>query len=131
MIRALSFAIPLIVTGLVSIFIYSEFFGPGSGGSKHMLVKADLQSISHALESYRMTTGDYPTTHQGLLALVIRPETLPKESDWEAIANRVPTDPWKHEYRYRRLTESSPHPFELRSIGPDGIAGNEDDRVSE
>jgi general secretion pathway protein G len=131
MIRALCFAIPLIVTGLVSIFIYSEFFGPGSGGSKHMLVKADLQSISFALESYRKTTGDYPTTDQGLMALVTRPETLPKESDWEAIAHRVPTDPWKNEYRYRRLPNSSPRPFELRSNGPDGIAGTDDDRVSE
>ena len=94
MIRALCFAIPLIVTGLMSLFIYNEFFGPGSGGSKHMRVKADFQSISSALDLYRKTTGDYPTTDQGLMALVTRPETLPGESDWEAIANQVPTDPW-------------------------------------
>ena len=131
MIRALCFAIPLIVTGLVSIFIYSEFFGPGSGGSKHMLVKADLQSISHALDLYRKTTGDYPTTDQGLMALVTRPESLPEERDWQSIFTKVPTDPWKNEYRYRRLPDSSPRPFEIRCVGPDGVGGNEDDRVSE
>lgn len=131
MIRALCFAIPLIVTGLVSIFIYDEFFGPGSGGSKHMRVKADLQSISHALESYRKTTGDYPTTDQGFMALVTRPETLPEDSNWQAIATKIPTDPWKNEYRYRRLHDFSPRPFELRCVGPDGHEGNDDDRVSE
>ncbi|PAW70825.1 MAG: hypothetical protein B9S38_07135, partial [Verrucomicrobiia bacterium Tous-C4TDCM] len=46
-------------------------------------------------------------------------------------ATKIPTDPWKNEYRYRRLPDSSPRPFELRCVGPDGIAGNEDDRVSE
>ena len=88
-------------------------------------------SLSSALETYHKTTGDYPTTDQGLMALVTRPETLPEESDWEAIATRVPTDPWKNEYRYRRLPDSSPRPFELRCVGPDGVEGNEDDRVSE
>lgn len=131
MIRALCFAIPLIVTGLMSALIYSEFFGPSSGGSKHMRVKADFQSISSALDSYRKTTGDHPTTDQGLMALVTRPETLPEERDWQPIATKIPTDPWKNEYRYRRLPDSSPRPFELRCVGPDGIEGNEDDRVSE
>ena len=131
MIRALCFAIPLIVTGLMSFFIYDEFFGPSSGGSKHMRVKADFQSISSALETYHKNTGDYPTTNQGLMALVTRPEELPEESDWEAIATRIPTDPWKNEYRYRRLPDSSARPFELRCVGPDGIEGNDDDRVSE
>lgn len=131
MIRTLCFAIPLIVTGLMSIFIYDEFFGPGSGGSKHMRVKADFQSISSALKTYRKINGHYPTTNQGLMALVTRPETLPKERDWQSIAIQVPTDPWKNEYRYRRRPDSSPSPFELRCVGPDGVEGNEDDRVSE
>ena len=65
------------------------------------------------------------------MALVTRPETLPEERDWQSIATKVPSDPWKNEYRYRRLPDSSPRPFELRCVGPDGVAGNEDDRVSE
>ena len=100
-------------------------------GAKLAPIKGDFQSISSALKTYHKNTGDYPTTNQGLMALVTRPETLPEESDWEAIATKIPTDPWKNEYRYRRLPDSSPRPFELRCVGPDGIAGNEDDRVSE
>jgi general secretion pathway protein G len=132
MIRALSFSIPLIVTGFVSVFIYNEFWGPRSGGSKHMLVQSDFQSISRALETYRKMTGDYPTTDQGLMALGTRPESLSKEMVCQAIIfTQIPTDPWKNEYRYRRLPDSSPYPFDLRCIGPDGIEGNKDDRVPE
>lgn len=104
---------------------------PGGSGAKPQRVKADFTSISSALDLYHKTTGDYPTTDQGLMALVTRPETLPEERDWQTIATKVPTDPWKNEYQYRRLPDSSPRPFELRSIGPDGVAGSEDDRVSE
>lgn len=115
---------------LVVAFLFLDSF-PGGSGAKPQLVKADFQSISSALETYHKNTGDYPTTDQGLMALVSRPETLPEESDWEAIATQVPTDPWKNEYRYRRLPNSSPRPFELRCMGPDGLEGNEDDQVSE
>jgi general secretion pathway protein G len=128
--RALSLVLWIIIGGFV-LLIFVLLLGSPSSSSKPQRVKADFTSLSSALESYRKTTGDYPTTDQGLMALVTRPETLPKESDWQAIANRVPADPWKNEYRYRRLPDSLPRPFELRSIGPDGIAGNEDDRVSE
>jgi general secretion pathway protein G len=104
---------------------------PGGSGAKPQHVKADFTSLSSALETYRKATGDYPTTDQGLLALVTRPDALPEERDWQPIATKVPTDPWKNEYRYRRLPDSSPRPFELRCVGPDGVEGNEDDRVSE
>lgn len=115
---------------VVVAFLFLDSF-PGGSGAKPQLVKADFTSISSALDSYRKITGDYPTTNEGLMALVTRPETLPEEHDWQAIFTKVPTDPWKNEYRYRRLLDSSPRPFELRCVGPDGIEGNEDDRVSE
>lgn len=121
------------VSGFVVLMFVAALFGFPSPGpsSKPQRVKADFTSLSSALELYRKTTGDYPTTDQGLMALVTRPETLPEGSDWQAIAMKVPTDPWKHEYQYHRLPDSSPRPFELRSIGPDGIADTDDDRVSE
>jgi general secretion pathway protein G len=119
------------VLGFFFLVVCMALFSSPSTSSKHTLVQSDIQAISSALESYRQTTGDYPTTDQGLMALVTRPETLPEERDWQAIATKVPTDPWKNEYRYRRLPDSSPRPFELRCVGPDGVAGNEDDRVSE
>lgn len=117
--------------GFFFLVVCVALFGSPSTSSKPQRVHADFQSISSALHLYRQTTRDYPTTDQGLMALVTRPETLPEERDWQAIASKVPTDPWKNEYRYRRLPDSSPRPFELRCVGPDGIEGTEDDRVSE
>ena len=129
--RLLSFVL-WIFLGIFLLFISFALFGGCTGsGAKLQRVKGDFQSISSALKSYRKITGDYPTTDQGLMALVTRPETLPEESDWQSIATKIPTDPWKNEYRYHRLPDSSPRPFELRCVGPDGVAGNEDDRVSE
>ncbi len=129
MFRSFSYTFVGLMALLVALLLLDSF--PGVASAKPQRVKADFISISSALDLYRKTTGDYPTTNQGLMALVTRPETLPEERDWQSIATKVPTDPWKNEYRYRRLPDSSPRPFELRCIGPDGIADNEDDRVSE
>lgn len=129
--RLLSFVLWILLGFFLLLIFFALFGGCTGSGAKLQRVKADFQSISSALDLYRKTTGDYPTTNQGLMALVTRPETLPEERDWQSIATKVPTDPWKNEYRYRRLHDSSPRPFELRCVGPDGIGGNEDDRVSE
>lgn len=88
----------------------------------------DFQSISAALHTYKINAGHYPTTEQGLQALVERPTIPPFPDDWVKIADKVPTDPWKNEYRYRSFPEGSPQPFELISNGPDGIEGTKDDR---
>lgn len=130
--RALTLVLRGVSGFVVLMFVAALVRFPSPGpSSKLQQVKADFIYISSALDSYRQTTGDYPTTDQGLMALVTRPETLPEERDWQSIASKVPTDPWNNEYRYRRLPDSSPRPFELRCVGPDGIEGTEDDRVSE
>ena len=126
--RLLSFVL-WIFLGFFALMIFVALFGGCTGsGAKLQRVKADFTSISSALETYRQTTGDYPTTDQGLMALVTRPETLPEEHDWQSIFTKVPTDPWKNEYRYRCFPEGSPHAFELISNGADGIEGTKDDR---
>lgn len=91
-------------------------------------MEADLQSLSSALRTYKINTGRYPSTEQGLQALVERPTTPPLPDDWVQMMTKVPTDPLKNEYRYRCFPEGSPHHFELISNGPDGIEGTKDDR---
>jgi general secretion pathway protein G len=92
--------------------------------------RADFHCIGSALRSYKINTGHYPSTEQGLQALVDRPTTPPLPDDWVQIMTKVPTDPWRNEYRYRSFTEGSTHHFELISNGPDGIEGTKDDRSS-
>jgi general secretion pathway protein G len=102
-----------------------------SGVSSHppeLRVKADFQSLGSAIKTYKINAGHYPSTEQGLRALVERPTIPPFPDDWVKIADKVPTDPWKNEYRYRCFPEGSPQPFDLISNGPDGIEGTKDDR---
>ncbi len=103
----------------------------GQGTVLHR-VPADLQSISSALRTYAINGGRLPTTDQGLAALVTQPTTGPLPEDWVKIMSRAPMDPWKQPYHYRLLSEADgTFRWELRSAGPDGIAGNEDDLAEE
>jgi general secretion pathway protein G len=125
---------PLAITGLsvfsffIAVVIWVEITTSDSAVISH--VSPDFSAISSALRTYKINAGHYPSTEQGLKALVERPTIPPFPDDWVQIADRVPTDPWKNEYRYRCFPEGSPHPFELISNGPDGIEGTKDDRSS-
>jgi len=102
---------------------------PGSS-AKISRVDADLRSISSALKAYKMNAGHYPTTKQGLEALVARPEGPPHPKLWERIADYVPRDPWEGIYRYRAFPEDDKRGFEIISMGKDGQLGTEDDLSS-
>jgi general secretion pathway protein G len=125
---ALLVVIAVLVLGAFLLDIPYRWF---EEGVKLSHVKSDYHSISAALKTYKINAGHYPSTEQGLQALVERPTTTPLPENWVKIMTKVPTDPWKNEYRYRCFPEGSPQPFELISNGPDGIEGTRDDRVSE
>ena len=120
--------VAVLVVGAVILDIPARWF---EEGAKLAPIKGDFHSFSSALRTYKINAGHYPSTEQGLQALVERPTIPPIPDDWVKLDTNVPTDPWKNEYRYRRLPDSSPRPFELRCVGPDGIEGSKDDRVSE
>jgi general secretion pathway protein G len=119
--------IAILTVGAVLLDIPARWF---EEGAKLAPAKGDFQSISSALHTYKINVGHYPSTEQGLQALVERPTIPPLPDDWVKIADKVPTDPWKNEYRYRCFPEGSPYPFELISNGPDGMEGTKDDRSS-
>lgn len=125
---------PLAITGLgvFSLFIAVVIWIESTSDERAVIseVRPDFSSIGSALRSYKISAGHYPSTEQGLQALVERPTTPPLPEDWVKIMTKVPTDPWRNEYRYRCFPEGSPHPFELISNGPDGIEGTKDDRSS-
>ena len=117
------------ITGGILVAIGIVLLGKISGPHPlHQRIKGDFQSIGSALRTYKIIAGHYPSTEQGLQALVERPTIPPLPEDWVHTMTKVPTDPWRNEYRYRCFPEGSPHPFELISNGPDGIEGTQDDR---
>lgn len=90
----------------------------------------DFHAISSALKTYKINVGHYPSTEQGLMALVERPAIPPRPKDWVRLSRSVPTDPWLNEYRYRHISEENEPGFELISCGADGILNTEDDKSS-
>lgn len=66
------------------------------------LVKArtDILAIENALEMYKLDNGIYPSTEQGIRALVEQPTTAPLPSDWQGYLKSIPQDPWGRPYHY-------------------------------
>ena len=89
-------------------------------------VRAELHVIGTLLDAYNAANGTYPSTQQGLGALVAKPSSSPVPSHWTSLLEEVPKDPWQTEYVYRHLGDASPK-YDLFSAGPDHIADTADD----
>jgi general secretion pathway protein G len=90
-------------------------------------VGTDIQSVGTQLKLYESMNGFYPTTDQGLQALVAQPDTDPKPSRWLPLFEKVPQDPWHNNYIYRCPGTKHPQGYDLFSAGPDRIPDTADD----
>ena len=99
--------------------------------AKWRQVDADFISLDSALQMYRSTCGNYPTTEQGLKALVERPVISPVPARWTQICKRDIKDSWGNAYGYRFPGRKDPMKPEIICKGPDGIEANEDDVSSQ
>ncbi|OGV25362.1 MAG: type II secretion system protein GspG [Legionellales bacterium RIFCSPHIGHO2_12_FULL_37_14] len=84
-------------------------------------VKQDILSIQNALDLYKLDNGDYPTTDQGLNALVQKPTNDPIPSNWQAYLKELPIDPWGRPYLY--LYPGQHGEDDIFTYGPTGQAG--------
>jgi general secretion pathway protein G len=85
------------------------------------------QDINIPLLSYKMATGHYPTTEQGLMALIKAPTGVTNWKGPYLKCSSFPLDPWKNPYHYRYPGIHNPNTYDLWSSGPDGIDGTADD----
>ncbi|MDE2090499.1 MAG: type II secretion system major pseudopilin GspG [Gammaproteobacteria bacterium] len=83
--------------------------------------KQDIRAIQSALEMYRLDNYVYPTTDQGLEALVQKPNTNPVPPHWKQYLDRLPVDPWGHPYQY--LNPGVHGAIDIWSYGADGQPG--------
>jgi general secretion pathway protein G len=97
--------------------------------AKITVADADINSnIGLALKLYKLDNGRYPTTAQGLKALLSKPSSSPAPNNWNGpYLESEPMDPWKAEYRYKSPGANNATGYDLYSIGPDGIENNADD----
>ena len=81
-------------------------------------VRADIQGINTQLKLYESMNGFFPTTDQGLQALVVQPDTDPKPTRWYQLYKDVPKDPWQNNYIYICPGIKNPNGYDLYSAGP-------------
>jgi general secretion pathway protein G len=89
--------------------------------------RAQLAKLKNALSMFEVDTGSYPTSEQGLKALIQKP---PGVEDWKGPyveGKEIPRDPWGNPFRYSFPVERSPLGYKVSSVGPDGKAGTADD----
>jgi len=89
------------------------------------LVKAkqDISSIGAALQLYKLDNYNYPSTDQGLEALVTQPSGDPEPKNWKPLLDKLPMDPWGNPYLY--LSPGEHGDFDLFTYGADGRDGGE------
>ena len=95
--------------------------------AKTMRVQADIQAIKTQLQLYESMNGFYPTTEQGLQALVTQPSNDPRPARWYQLFKELPTDPWGNGYIYKSPGLKNPGGYDLYSAGPDRQADTADD----
>lgn len=116
----LELLVVMVIIGLLASYVAPRFFDQ-IGKSEIKTARAQLDAFDKALATYRLDTGHYPTSEQGLKSLVERPGD---ESKWAGpyLAKAVPPDPWGRAYVYR-LPGDANHDYELLSYGRDGQRG--------
>lgn len=93
------------------------------GGAKTKATKVQIEDLAGALDMYRMDTGRYPTTSEGLKALVEKPSSARAWNGPYLRKNNVPLDPWMYDYHYTSPGEHGR--FDLYSYGADNVSGGE------
>lgn len=98
--------------------------------AKVAAVKADISgNLSAALELYELDNGRFPTTAQGLRALLEKPAVPPAAKNWNGpyLRGRSLDDPWGGKYQYESPCRTPGYDYAIISTGADGIAGGDDD----
>jgi general secretion pathway protein G len=122
----------IVILSILATFVGIRIMGKPEE-ARRTQAKIQIQSLENALGMYKMDNGEYPTTEQGLKALVEAPATGTIPKGWRAGGylekSQVPKDPWKNDYVYLFPGVRNPNGFDLFSNGPSGQPGGEGDNA--
>jgi general secretion pathway protein G len=127
----------VVIIAMLAAIVGPQIFSQ-SESSKEKITSTQIKTIQKALDAYALESGRYPSTEQGLNALVEKPEEDPPKK-WVQQMEEMPLDPWDNEYQYaypsthtQETTEKgkSKGKPDVWSMGPDGEDDTEDDIVS-
>lgn len=117
----------VVIIGVLGAIVVPQFMSRPDQ-AKVTAAKTDIQAIATSLEMYRLDNAHYPSTQQGLEALVHRPAGTPAARNWnpQGYLKSLPVDPWGTPYQYLtpgvRTANGS---YDLYSLGSDGVTGGE------
>jgi len=122
----LELLVVIVIIGLLAAYVGPRYFSQ-LGKSERQTAKAQIEGFGKALDTYRLDTGHYPSTDQGLTALVVKPN---EETKWNGpyLQKSVPLDPWGKPYVYRSPGQGGAD-FDLLSYAKDGQPGGEGDNA--
>jgi general secretion pathway protein G len=119
----------MLVVTIIALLLGAAIYKLGGNVeySRHIRVAADVQGINTQLKVYESMNGFFPSTEQGLQALVTQPTTDPQPVRWYQLYSQLPKDPWQNNYVYRSPGTKNPTSFDLFSPGPDHLPDTNDD----
>jgi len=112
----------LVLIGVVLGIVGGNFIGKGEK-AKADAAKIEIGQISQTLDLYKLEIGHYPTTQEGLQALIAAPAGTTNWNGPYWKRSTVPKDPWGNEYKY--VSPAQDAPYEITSLGADGKEGGE------
>ena len=92
------------------------------GGAKVSIARQSIERMGSILDTYKLDVGNYPSTEDGIQALVTRPSDAEAWNGPYVKGNTVPLDPWNHPYSYRNPSSREGHDYDLCSNGPNNNA---------
>lgn len=122
----LELMVVLVILGILASLVVPNVMGSRDDGERQKVV-SDIVALENALDMYRVDNGIYPTTEQGLEALVYEPRIDPQPRRYRegGYIRRLPSDPWGNEYQL--LNPGEHGRIDVFSYGPDGQPGTDDD----
>lgn len=115
----LELLVVMVIIGLLVSYVGPKYFSQ-VGKSEVKVARAQIDALEKALDQYRLDTGHYPSTAQGLAALSTKPAS---DTRWDGpyLKKDVPLDPWGHPYQYKSPGDHGE--LDLFSFGRDGQLG--------
>jgi general secretion pathway protein G len=110
----------VVIIGILAVLIVPRVLGR-SDEARVAAARHDIAALNQSLKLYRLDNGRYPTSEQGLQALVAKPQSSPVPTNWRQYLDSLPKDPWGNQYQY--LSPGVHGEIDVFSFGADGRPG--------
>lgn len=122
----LELLVVIVIIGLLAAYVGPKYFAQ-LGKSEVTVAKAQMEAFDKSLDTFRLDVGRYPSTEEGMAALMAAPPTAALKWNGPYLKKSLPADPWGNPYQYR--SPGAKGDYELLSLGKDGQPGGTGDNA--